>query len=186
VAIDPGPTEEHQLTRREQRTERASWSPTLGPGMALGILSTIGVILSMFMSWRTGAVRPSDIPVAFLFDSTTTAQSPSLLIALIPLAMILALGSLRPRASGARILGGLGTLVAVALFAVQLRYVAERTPGMTMWDLLDTGFYVAAIAAVVGLVSAFMPSGWERRRWSESQAAYPGETATSNGRAGIA
>jgi hypothetical protein len=28
---------------------------------------------------------------------------------------------------------------------------------------------VAAIAGLVGLVSGFMPSGWTRRRWSESE-----------------
>jgi len=31
-------------------------------------------------------------------------------------------------------------------------------------DALDPGFYVAAIAGLVGLVSGFMPSGWTRRR----------------------
>lgn len=35
---------------------------------------------------------------------------------------------------------------------------------MRLGDLLDTGFYVAAISAVVALVSGFMPSGWSRRR----------------------
>ena len=50
--------------------------------MVLGALGTIGVVVSMFLSWRTGDIHPSDIPFAFLFDHTTTSQSPSLLIAL--------------------------------------------------------------------------------------------------------
>jgi hypothetical protein len=62
--------------------------------MVLGVLGTMGVVVSMFVSWRDGGVHPSDVPVAFLFDSATTATSPSLLIALIPLAV----GSLVPRA----------------------------------------------------------------------------------------
>ena len=99
--------------------------------MVLGVLGTVGVVVSMFVSWRDGGVHPSDVPVAFLFDSTTTATSPSLLIALIPLAVILAVGSLMPRASGARVIGGLGVMAVVALFAVQLHYVVDRLPGVS-------------------------------------------------------
>jgi hypothetical protein len=88
---------------------------------------------------------------------------------LIPLAVILGIGSLMPRASGARVIGALGVLAVVVLFAVQLNYVVDRLPGVSVWDVLDTGFYVAGIAGLVALVSGFMPSGWTRRRWSESE-----------------
>jgi hypothetical protein len=114
-------------------------------------------------------VHPSDVPLAFLFDSTTTASSPSILLALIPFAALIGIGSLLPRASGARIIGALGALAVVVLFAVQTHYVTDRFPGTSMWDVLDTGFYVAAIASLVALVSGFMPSGWTRRRWSETE-----------------
>jgi hypothetical protein len=138
--------------------------------MILGVLGTIGVVVSLFMSWRDGGVHPSDVPFAFLFDSTTTADSPSILIALIPFAVLLGIGSLLPRASGARVIGGLGTLAVAVLFAVQTNYLLDRFPnGPSTWDVLDTGFYVAAIAGLVGLVSGFMPSGWSRRRWSETE-----------------
>lgn len=154
---------------RRRRVDRASWIPTLGPGMVLGVIGTLGVLVSMFMSWQSNGVHPSDVPFGFLFDSTTTAQNPSLLIALVPLVVVLAVGSLMPRASGARIVGGLGVLVVVALFAVQLNYAVDRANGGSVWDVLDTGFYVAAIAGLVGLVSGFLPSGWSRRTWSESE-----------------
>ena len=49
--------------RRERRVDRASWTPTFGPGMVLGALGSLGVILSIFLSWRTGAGHPSDIPI---------------------------------------------------------------------------------------------------------------------------
>ena len=67
--------------------------------MVLGLAGTAGVVVSMFLSWRTGSVEPSDIPFAFLFDSTTTSNSPSILVALIPFAVILGLGALLPRAA---------------------------------------------------------------------------------------
>jgi len=154
--------------------------------MVLGALGTIGVVVSMFLPWRNGGVHPSDVPFAFLFDSTTTARNPSLLIALIPLAVILAVGSVMPRASGARIIGALGALAVVVLFAVQLHYAIDRFNGGSVWDALDTGFYVAGIAGLVGLVSGFMPSGWARRRWTESETAVdePRAAAYDDGRRG--
>jgi hypothetical protein len=138
--------------------------------MVLGVIGTVGVVVSLFLSWRNGGVHPSDIPFAFLFDSTTTARNPSLLIALIPLAGILGVGSVMPRAGAARIIGGLGVLAVVVLFAVQLHYQVDRFNG-SVWNALDTGFYVAAIAGLVGLVSGFMPSGWTRRRRVDAETA---------------
>ena len=157
------------VARRERRIDRASWAPTVGPGMVLGLLGTLGVVLSMFFSWRSGGVKPSDVPFGFLFDSTTTATSPSLLLALVPLAIVLAVGSLMPRASGARFIGALGVLAVVALFAVQVHYLVDRFPSANMWNALDTGWYVAAISGFVTLASALMPSGWTHRRWTEAE-----------------
>jgi hypothetical protein len=137
--------------------------------MVFGVLGTAGIVVSMFLSWRSGDVQPSDVPFAFLFDSTTTSTSPSILLALIPFAAILAIGSFMPRAAGARVIGALGVLAVVVLFAVQLSYVADRFPGTSMWDLLETGWYVAAIAGIVGLISGFMPSGWTRRRRTDTE-----------------
>lgn len=154
--------------RRDRRTERASWTPTLGPGMVLGALSTIGLVVAMFMSWRTGDLHPSDIPLAFLFDDTTTANDPSILLVLVPMAILLGVGTLLPRAGAARLIGGLGTIAVVTLFGVQLQQAVDRLPGTDLGDVLDTGFYVAAISGLVGLVSGLLPSGWAERRWSET------------------
>lgn len=152
-------------TRRSRRVERSTWAPRVGPGMVLGALGGAGIVVSMFLSWRTGDVMPSDIPFAFLFDHTTTSDSPSLLIALIPIAVIVVVGAFLPRAAGARVLGGLLMLVVAGLFAYQLHEVLDDAfPGSSLTDALDTGFYVAAISGLVALVSGFMPSGWSRRR----------------------
>jgi hypothetical protein len=169
MAVSRESADARPVTRRERRVDRARWVPAVGPGMVLGVLATIALVVTMFMAWRNDTY-PSDVPVAFLFDSATTAQNPSLLIALIPLAVILAVGSLLPRASGARILGGLGVLVVTVLFAIQLNYLADRTAGASAWDQLQTGFYIAAVAGLVALVSGFMTSGWTRRRTSETEA----------------
>jgi MFS superfamily sulfate permease-like transporter len=138
--------------------------------MALGALGTLGVILSIFLPWRTGSGHPSDIPFAFLWDHTTTAQNPSLLIALIPLAIILVVGTVLPGGAGARIFGGLCVLVVAGLFAYQVSRVTDAFGG-SVSDALDTGFYFAAIGGLIGLVSGFLPSGWAAHRTVERDSA---------------
>jgi len=137
--------------------------------MVLGAIATIGLVVSMFMSWRTPSVHPSDIPFAFLFDKGTTSQDPSILIALVPMAILLGVGTLMPRAGAARIVGGLGTIAVVVLFLIQLNALLDKFPNANVGDALDTGFYVAAIAGLLGLVSGFLPSGWAQRRTSRSE-----------------
>ncbi|MDQ1431350.1 MAG: hypothetical protein QOF40_1952 [Actinomycetota bacterium] len=149
--------------RRERRIDRESWVPRVGPGMILGAVGSLGVILSLFFSWRIGSIDPSEIPVAFLWDHTTTSQNPSLLILLIPLAIILVVGTLVPGGAGARLFGGLATLVVVGLFLYQLSRLTDDFGG-NVGDALDTGFYLAAIGGLIAFVSGFMPSGWLRRR----------------------
>ena len=155
--------------RRNRRIERDSWVPTLGPGMVLGAIGTIGLVISMLMSWRTPDVHPSGIPLAFLFDDGTTAHDPSILLVLIPMAVLLAVGTAMPRASAARIVGALGSIVVVVLFVIQLNSQLDAIPGANVGDVLDTGFYIAAIAGLVGFVSGFLPSGWAQRRWTQTE-----------------
>jgi hypothetical protein len=126
------------------------------PGFVLGLLGAVGVVMSIFLPWRTGAVHASDIPVEFLWNRNATG-SPSLLIVLIPLALMLAVATFVPFGARGRRIGSAGTLIVVALFAYQLHRVVDATGGGLV-DALDAGFYFAAIGAVLALVSA-----WGRR-----------------------
>ena len=161
---------------QERTVQRVSWVPTvIGPGMVLGALGTIGIVVSMFLPWRTGSVYPSDIPVAFLWDRTTTSHEPSLLIVLIPLAVLLAIGAVLPMGAGVRLFAGVVTLLVVALFAFQLHRALDATGGGNLGDVLETGFYVAAIGGLFGLVSGFFWSGWtglrtvDRGRYADNE-----------------
>lgn len=154
------------VSRERVRTadvvERRGWTPGFGPGMLLGALGVAGVIVSMFLPWRVGDVHPSDIPVEFLWNRNATG-SPSLLIFLIPLALLLAVGAFVPMGAGLRVFGGLGAMLVAGVFAYQLNRAGDAI-GADLGDLLDTGFYFAAIGGVVGFVSGFLPSGWGVRR----------------------
>jgi hypothetical protein len=173
MAISHDPTT-HEPTRSdvaaprtvpaERTTERRSWRPaTIGPAMILGGLGAAGVIVSFFFAWRTGSIQANDVPVAFLWDRDTTADSPSLLLLLIPLTVVLLVGTFLPMGRGLRLVGGIGLLIVVGLFAYQLYRVADAF-GTDLGDALDTGFYFAAVGAVLAFASAFLRSGWAARR----------------------
>ena len=147
----------------ERVVERQTSRPVIfGPGMILGVLGAAGVIGSMFLPWRESGVYPSDIPVAFLWDRGATS-SLSLLILLIPLAVVLVIGALVPMGAGVRLFGALGTLIVTGVFAYQLHRAVDALGG-DLGDVLDTGFYLAAIGGLVAFVSGLLPSGWRTRR----------------------
>jgi hypothetical protein len=151
------PVDQEGYARRRPRPTLA-----IGPGMILGLVGAIGIVVSMFLSWRIGSVQPSEIPAAFLWDRNATGD-PSFLIYLIPLAVLLALGSVIRGGAALRLVAGLGTLVVVGIFAYQLHRVTDAL-GTGFGDALDPGFYVAGIAAVVGFVSGFLPTIYASRR----------------------
>jgi len=150
--------------RRERGSERRGWrTGPPGPGMVLGLLGALALLASLFMSWWDPRVHPDDVPVRFLFDSDTTTHHPSLLLVLIPLLVLIVVGSLMPGGAVLRIVAGIGTLVVVALFVFQ---VDDLITGADTIDVLDTGVYVAAIGGVLALLSGFMPA-WRTRRTTD-------------------
>ena len=149
--------------REGRLVERETTRPVVfGPGMILGALGAAGVIVSLFLPWRESNVHPSDIPVSFLWDRTSTS-SLSLLILLIPLAVVLIIGAFVPMGAGVRLFGAVGTLVVVGVFAYQLNRTVDAFGG-SLGDVLDSGFYLAAIGGIVAFVSSLIPSGWRTRR----------------------
>jgi hypothetical protein len=148
------------------RETQARWSFAIGPGLVVGALATVGLVVSMFMSWQSGGVHPSDIPAAFLWDRDATGD-PSFLVYLIPLAVLLGVGSFMRGGAGLRILAGLLALVVIGVYAYQLHEVTDAL-GVDFTDTLDAGFYVAAISAVVGFVSGFVPTRVPTRRIESS------------------
>lgn len=141
---------------RTRRERRSRWSVAIGPGMVVGVVATVALVVSMFMAWQSGGIHPSSIPAAFLWDRDATGN-PSFLVYLIPLAVVLGIGSLVRGGAGLRILAGLLTLVVVGVYAYQLHEITDSL-NVSFGDAIDTGFYVAAAAGIVGLVSGFLPT----------------------------
>jgi hypothetical protein len=150
------------VPRRNYPVQRSRWSIAVGPGMIVGAAATIALVVSMFMSWRAGSVHPSEIPASFLWDKNASGD-PSLLIFLIPLAVLLGIGSFMRGGAPLRMFAGFLAMVVVGLFAYQLHELTDAV-GARFGDALDPGFYVAGIAAVVGFVSGFLPTTLATRR----------------------
>jgi hypothetical protein len=147
---------------RTRRERRSRWSIAVGPGMVVGAVATVALVVSMFMAWQAGGIHPSSIPAAFLWDREATGN-PSFLVYLIPLAVVLGIGSFVRGGAGLRILAGLLTMVVVGVYAYQLHELTDSL-GISFGDSLESGFYVAAAAGVVGLVSGFLPTTLRSRR----------------------
>jgi hypothetical protein len=151
-----------EAVRHDRVVERRSWYPTFGPGMVLGALGALGVVISLFASWRDPGIHPANIPVAFLWDDTTTSNGPSLLILLIPIAVMVLVGAFVPMGTPLRLLGGVAVVVVAGLFAYQLDQL--QPTGTSFGDALGTGWYVAAIGGFFAFISGFLPESWVARR----------------------
>jgi len=158
---EPVAVDRTEAVRRDAVVERRSWYPTWGPGMIVGAIGAVAIIVSLFMSWQDPSVHPDQIPVAFLWDKTATSD-PSLLILLIPIAVVALLGAVLPRAMGLRILAGIAMLVVVGAFIYQLDRALPD--GFDVGDALDTGIYVGGIGGILAFVSGFVPDTWARKR----------------------
>jgi hypothetical protein len=140
---------------------RTWWTPAavFGPGRILGALGAAGVVVSCFLSWRDPGVHADGIPIAFLWHRMTTATDPSLLIALVPIAVVLVLGAFVPFGSMLRFVGGLAMLVVAGVFAYQLNRVTGSGRGsQDLGDVLGSGFYAGAIGGIFAFLGGLVPS----------------------------
>jgi hypothetical protein len=149
-----------EAVHEDRVVERRGWYPTFGPGLLVGALGALGVVISLFMEWTANGTHPNAIPVAFLGDDATSSTSPSLLIVLIPAALLLIIGAVVPMGAALRFVGAIGTLVVVGLFAFQL---SEAIDGGDLGGTLGTGWYVATVGAFLSLASGLVPETWTRR-----------------------
>jgi hypothetical protein len=152
---------------RHHRAAHGTWSPgtTFGLGAVVGALSATALVLAMLLPWRETDIYPREIPVEFLWNRGATNE-PSLLILLVPLAVLLVVGVVLPSGAGLRLFAGLGTLVTVGVFAFQLNRVVDSVPGTDRSATFDTGFYVAALAGILAFVSALLTAS--SGRWREA------------------
>jgi hypothetical protein len=132
--------------------------------MLLGALGAIGVVVACFTEWHTFGTKPDSISVDFLWDRTTTSVDPSLLILLIPIALVLVVGAVIPAGGALRLFGGLVMLVLAGVYAYQLDQSSSGVGSSSVTDVLGTGWYIGAIGGFLAFISGFVPDVWAARR----------------------
>jgi hypothetical protein len=136
----------------------------IGAGQIVAIVGAIAVAVSIVLNWidisvgsRSLSGSATDVPVQFLFDKNTSAEDPSLLVLLIPAALLLVLGAVIPKGKVFGILGGLLAIVVPVLYSVQVQRGLDddlNNLDISLTDFIGIGVYVALAGGVVGLLGA--------------------------------
>jgi hypothetical protein len=136
----------------------------IGIGQIVAIVGAIAVGVSCFLDWIDISVgsnslsgSASDVPVQFLFDKSTSADDPSILVLLVPAAILLLLGALIPKGKVFGILGGLLAIVIPVLYSVQVQRGLDddlSNLDISLTDFIGIGVYLALVGGIVGLLGA--------------------------------
>lgn len=148
-------------------------SGSSGGGLAVSpvplILCVIGAVLvlvSIFLNWADLAVKASsftangrEVPLDFLWDKNSNSEDPSLIVALIPAALLIGVGAL----TKLRWLALAGGIVAIGV-AVAYGYQVDQLIG-DLPPAADIGFFdfigiapgVVLVGGILGVVSALLP-----------------------------
>ena len=137
----------------------------MGIADVLIVLGAVAIAVSIVLHWIdlshnfggtqiTRRVTASGIPVQVLWDYATRSTSPSLLVVLIPAAVLCLLGFILPRSHWLAALGGIVALIVGLLFIFQAHQElrAEHVPGIGLTDFIGVGPYVC----IVGGALAFL------------------------------
>jgi hypothetical protein len=145
-----------------------------GAGYSLGVrqlllgLGAIAITVSIFLNWKdlslaghSSTGKAKDFPIQFLFNYTTRASNPSLVVILAVSAGLCLLGALFSGRLSA-LVAGLGALLAIftaGMFAFQQHQSlhAFGLGSVHTTDALGTAPYVALGGGVVALAGATLP-----------------------------
>jgi len=145
----------------------------MGLAEALVVLGAVTIAVSIVLHWIdlshnfggtqiTRRVTASGIPVQVLWDYTTKSTSPSLLVVLVPVAVLCLLGFILPRSQWLAAIGGTVALIVGLLFIFQAHQElrAEHVPGIGLTDFIGIASYVCIVGgalAVLGGALALRP-----------------------------
>lgn len=168
------------VTERGVVPRRAAFG--FGAGHLLALLGGIAVIVSIFLKWEDLSVggghhvaKAKDVPVQFLFNYTTGAKDPSLVLILAITGALILVGTLlATRLVGGRFLVLLGALLAIGIAVVYSFQVHQalhslhlRTP-ISVTDFVGLAPYVTLVGGVLALIGV-MIRGPGRDRGGVSQ-----------------
>jgi len=142
--------------------------PSITPAMVITLVGAVIVVVSIFLNWidfsaagdaLTG--KAADVPVEFLVDKDTGSEDPSIIVLLVPAAVLLLVGAIIAKARVAAILGGILAIVVPVLYAIQVQRGLDEGSGVLqdlgLTDFIGIGVYVGLVGGIVGLVGSLLP-----------------------------
>jgi hypothetical protein len=143
-----------------------------GVGHLLALIGAVAVIVSIFLKWedlssagRLQTARAKDVPVQFLFDYTTGAKDPSLVLILAASAAMILVGVLlATQLPGGRVLAWFGAALAIAIAAMYGFQVHQALRALHLGkqigvtDFIGIGPYVTFGGGILALVGVMLPA----------------------------
>jgi hypothetical protein len=124
-----------------------------------GVLGGVGVIIGALVDWyQVGPTNAFHIPIAFLFDTSTTDLNPKLAYFLLALGLVGGILSLVPGTGWVRAACGALALTAGILFAVRIGDAISFSSTVDVTDVMGAGPWVTGISGLLLLASPVIGS----------------------------
>jgi len=134
--------------------------------MVVCIIGAVLVIVSIFLNWfdtsvgfRSVTYDGRETPLDFLWDKSSASDDPSLVIALVPAALLIAVGALK-QLRWLALIGGIVAVVVAVVFVYQVNRIANDLPSAAdigLFDLIGIAPWFALLGGVFGVVGALVP-----------------------------
>jgi len=127
--------------------------------MVVGVLAGLGVIIGALVQWyQFGSSNAFHLPVAILFDYSTTDQNPKLAYLLLACGIVGVILSFVRGTRWARFVCGAVALGAAIAFAVTVGNEFSST-NLSVTDIIGAGPWVTGISGLALLISPMIGSG---------------------------
>jgi hypothetical protein len=129
------------------------------------VIGAVLVGVSIFLAWadisiggQSFTANGREVPLDFLWDKNSTSEDPSLLVALLPAAVLILVGVLN-KVRVLAVLGGLLAIVVAGLYTYQVNDGLDQLPPQikSIFDFIGIAPWFALIGGILGVVGGLVP-----------------------------
>jgi len=131
------------------------------------VLGAVLVLVSIFLNWLdlsvgrlTFSFNGREVPLDFLWDKNSNSEDPSLIVALIPVAILIGVGAMK-KLRWLALAGGILAIVIAVLFGYQADRLLDDAPpqvaGVGFFDFIGIAPWFVLVGGILGVVGAIVP-----------------------------
>jgi hypothetical protein len=134
--------------------------------LILCVLGAILLVVSIFLHWidfsiagRSFSANGREVPFDFLWDHKSNSEDPSLIVALIPAALLIGVGALS-KVRWLALIGGILAIVVAILFGIQADSLLKDAPSsvdLSYFEFVGIAPWFALVGGILGVVGAVVP-----------------------------